>query len=53
MHITTEQWRKIQQAIRDGDLAELIGDMNDDAYAEGKHDGYEIGKEEAENGNKG
>lgn len=46
MTITTEQWRKIQKAIDDGDLAELISDMLDDAYEEGKHDGYEAAKDE-------
>lgn len=44
MRVTTEQWRKIQQAIDDGDLAELISDMLDEAYEEGKRDGYEAAK---------
>ena len=46
MTVTTEQWRKIQRAIDDGDLAELISDMLYDAYEEGKHDGYEAAKDE-------
>jgi len=46
MRVTTEQWRKIQRAIDDGDLAELISNMLDDAYAEGKHDGYEAAKDD-------
>lgn len=50
MKVSTEQWRKIQRAIDDGTLAELIDDMTDDAYEEGKRDGFEIGKE-ADNGN--
>jgi hypothetical protein len=45
MRVTTEQWRKILKAIDDGDLAELIGDMLDDAYDEGKRDGVEIGRD--------
>lgn len=47
MRITTEQWRAIQKAIEDDGLAELIGDMLDDAYEEGKCYGVEIGRDEA------
>jgi hypothetical protein len=46
MRVTTEQWRKIQRAIEDDGLAELISDMLDDAYDEGKRDGYEVAKNE-------
>lgn len=49
MTITSEQWRKIQRAIQDDGLTELLSDMLDEAYEEGRRDGYEMGKEEVSN----
>jgi hypothetical protein len=46
MRISTEDWRKIQKAIEDGNLIDLINDMLDEAYEAGKRDGYEVGKNE-------
>lgn len=35
MRITTEQWKAIQQAIKDGNLTSLIEDMLDEARDNG------------------
>lgn len=42
MTISVEQWFKILKAIEDGNLFDLITDMLNTAYNEGKHDGMEI-----------
>jgi hypothetical protein len=46
MRLTSEEWRKIQQAIKDGQLNKLIEKMLSDAYEKGREDGHEEANEE-------
>jgi hypothetical protein len=46
MTIAPVEWFKIQKAIEDGDLFDLITDMLNAAYNEGKHDGMDIDRED-------